>query len=63
MITKLKVKNDFIFNRIFGRNENKEILLSLLNAILEPKDWRNVRGGIGIGYERGTDHRKGWKGA
>ncbi len=35
MKSKLKVKNDFIFQRIFGRKENKDILLSLLNAILQ----------------------------
>lgn len=32
---RLKVKNDFIFQRIFGQNENKEILISFLNAVLE----------------------------
>jgi predicted transposase/invertase (TIGR01784 family) len=32
---RLKVKNDFIFQRIFGRKENKDILISFLNAILE----------------------------
>lgn len=31
---RLKVKNDFIFQRIFGRNENKEILMSFLNAFI-----------------------------
>lgn len=31
---RLKVKNDFIFQRIFGRTENKEILISFLNAVL-----------------------------
>ncbi len=35
MKKRLKAKNDFIFQRIFGRKENKDILLSLLNAILE----------------------------
>ena len=34
---RLKAKNDFIFQRIFGRQENKDILLSLLNAILNLK--------------------------
>ena len=38
MRKRLKVKNDFIFQRIFGRQENKDILLSLLNAILNFKD-------------------------
>ena len=32
---RLKVKNDFIFKRIFGQDENKEILISFLNAVLE----------------------------
>lgn len=31
---RLKAKNDFIFQRIFGRQENKEILISFLNAVL-----------------------------
>ena len=34
MKERLKVKNDFVFQRIFGKNENKDILISLLNAIL-----------------------------
>lgn len=34
-MNRLKVKNDFIFQRIFGQNENKEILISFLNAVLE----------------------------
>ena len=37
MKKRLKAKNDFIFQRIFGRQENKDILLSLLNAILNLK--------------------------
>lgn len=37
-MARLKVKNDFIFQRIFGRPENKEILISFLNAILELDD-------------------------
>ena len=32
---RLKVKNDFIFQKIFGQSENKEILISFLNAVLE----------------------------
>ncbi|RCX13480.1 putative transposase/invertase (TIGR01784 family) [Anaerobacterium chartisolvens] len=32
---RLKVKNDFIFQKIFGQAENKEILISFLNAVLE----------------------------
>lgn len=31
---KMLVKNDFIFQKIFGQNEHKEILLGLLNSIL-----------------------------
>ncbi len=31
---RLKVKNDFIFQKIFGQNEHKEILLDFLNAVL-----------------------------
>jgi predicted transposase/invertase (TIGR01784 family) len=33
-VDRLKVKNDFIFQKIFGQNEHKEILVSLLNSIL-----------------------------
>jgi len=32
---RLKVKNDFIFRKIFGQSENKDILISFLNAVLE----------------------------
>lgn len=35
---RLKVKNDFIFQKIFGQSENKEILISFLNAVLELED-------------------------
>ena len=31
---RLKVKNDFIFQKIFGQNEHKEILIGFLNAVL-----------------------------
>jgi predicted transposase/invertase (TIGR01784 family) len=34
-VDKMKVKNDFIFQKIFGQNEHKEILLGLLNSILQ----------------------------
>lgn len=34
-LRRLKVKNDFIFQKIFGQNEHKEILISFLNAVLE----------------------------
>jgi len=30
--------NDFVFKKIFGSNENKDLLISLLNAILDPSD-------------------------
>jgi predicted transposase/invertase (TIGR01784 family) len=33
-VKKMLVKNDFIFQKIFGQNEHKEILLGLLNSIL-----------------------------
>jgi predicted transposase/invertase (TIGR01784 family) len=33
-LDRLKVKNDFIFQKIFGQNEHKEILISFLNAVL-----------------------------
>ncbi len=32
---RLKVKNDFIFQKISGQNERKEILIDFLNAILK----------------------------
>ena len=35
---RLKVKNDFIFQKIFGQQENKDILISFLNAVLELED-------------------------
>ena len=34
MRKRLKAKNDFIFQRVFGRQENKDLLISLINAIL-----------------------------
>jgi predicted transposase/invertase (TIGR01784 family) len=37
-VKRLKVKNDFIFQKIFGQAENKEILISFLNAALELED-------------------------
>jgi len=42
MIKKLKAKNDFVFQRIFGRQENKDILISLLNAILTTDDDKKI---------------------
>ncbi len=32
---RLKVKNDFIFQKIFGQNEHREILIGFLNAVLQ----------------------------
>ncbi|NLC43668.1 MAG: PD-(D/E)XK nuclease family transposase [Clostridiales bacterium] len=32
---RLKVKNDFIFRKIFGESKNKDLLISFLNAVLE----------------------------
>jgi predicted transposase/invertase (TIGR01784 family) len=40
---RLKVKNDFIFQKIFGESENKEILISFLNAVLELEDVLSYR--------------------
>lgn len=31
----IKPKNDFVFKKIFGDSQNKDLLISLLNAILE----------------------------
>jgi hypothetical protein len=31
---RLKVKNDFIFRKLFGEIENKDILISFLNAVV-----------------------------
>lgn len=42
MHKRLKAKNDFIFQRIFGRKENKDILISLLNAILDLSGDNNI---------------------
>ncbi|MCD6435162.1 MAG: PD-(D/E)XK nuclease family transposase [Clostridiales bacterium] len=30
--------NDFVFKKIFGEKENKDLLISLLNSILDPSD-------------------------
>jgi predicted transposase/invertase (TIGR01784 family) len=32
---RLKVKNDFVFHKLFGEIKNKDILISFLNAVLE----------------------------
>lgn len=39
---RLRVKNDFIFQKIFGQNENKEILISFLNAVLELQEEKKL---------------------
>lgn len=41
-MARLKVKNDFIFQKIFGQAENKEILISFLNAVLELEGEKNL---------------------
>ncbi len=39
MIKKLSPKNDFVFQILFGTEENKDLLIALLNAILQlPQD-------------------------
>ena len=35
---RLKPFNDFVFKKLFGEQESKDILISLLNAILSEKD-------------------------
>ena len=35
---RLKPLNDFVFKKLFGEQESKDILISLLNAILSEKD-------------------------
>ena len=43
----LDPKMDFIFKKIFGSNENKNILISFLNATLKGKDeivWVKIEG-------------------
>lgn len=40
---RLKVKNDFIFQKIFGQNEHKDILISFLNAVLELEDEKKLQ--------------------
>jgi predicted transposase/invertase (TIGR01784 family) len=41
-LRRLKVKNDFIFQKIFGQTENKEILISFLNAVLELEEEKKL---------------------
>ena len=42
-MSRLKVKNDFIFQKIFGQSEHKEILISFLNAVLELDDEKKLK--------------------
>ena len=39
---RLKVKNDFIFRKLFGDADNKDILISFLNAVLELSDSKRL---------------------
>ena len=39
---RLKVKNDFIFRKLFGDEKNKDILISFLNAVMELDDSRKL---------------------
>ncbi|MBO9606388.1 MAG: Rpn family recombination-promoting nuclease/putative transposase [Paenibacillaceae bacterium] len=41
-VKRLRPKNDFIFQRLFGERETKESLISLLNAILRLEDHRRI---------------------
>ncbi|QJD88421.1 Rpn family recombination-promoting nuclease/putative transposase [Cohnella herbarum] len=42
MAQRLKPKNDFLFKRLFGETESKNLLISLLNAILHPADDKKI---------------------
>jgi hypothetical protein len=39
----LRLINDYIFKYMFGREETKDVLLDLVNAILEDSGWPRVR--------------------
>ena len=39
---RLKVKNDFIFRKLFGESKNKDLLISFLNAVLELDDLKKL---------------------
>jgi hypothetical protein len=39
----LRLINDYIFKYVFGREETKDVLLDLVNAILEDSGWPRVR--------------------
>lgn len=38
MKKRLKVKNDLIFQKVFGKQDSKDILISLINSILQPEE-------------------------
>jgi predicted transposase/invertase (TIGR01784 family) len=40
--TWMRPSNDFVFKRIFGVEENKDILLSFLNAVLKPPEGKEL---------------------
>ncbi|MCD9023801.1 Rpn family recombination-promoting nuclease/putative transposase [Cohnella silvisoli] len=42
IVHRLKPKNDFLFKRLFGETESKQLLISLLNAILHPIDEKKI---------------------
>lgn len=41
---RLNPKNDFLFKRLFGEEEGKPLLISLLNAVLRRGDQRRITG-------------------
>lgn len=41
-VQRLKPKNDFLFKRLFGEEESKELLIALLNAILYPTSKKKI---------------------
>ena len=60
MTKTLSPKNDFVFQKLFGTEENKDLLIALLNAILElPPDKMladlTVIGGARLDRERLED--------
>jgi predicted transposase/invertase (TIGR01784 family) len=42
-VVELRLLNDYIFKYVFGREETKDVLLDLVNAILEDAGWPRVR--------------------
>ena len=43
MPRRLSPKNDFVFISLFGKEEHKDLLISLLNAILDLRDEAQLR--------------------